>query len=107
LKGDFFTASSTLGAALCAGIREALVPICPTGRGSWRCDETYIKVKGRCSYLYRAVDSLGQTVDFYLSAKRRVSAAKIFLRKAIKNAGIPRVTASRCVANNFCKAVRN
>ena len=38
--------------------------------GSWRVDETYIRVKGRWTYLYRAVDSRGQTIDFLLSAKR-------------------------------------
>src|SRR4051795_1861377 len=38
--------------------------------GSWRVDETYVKVKGRWTYLYRAVDSRGQTIDFLLSAKR-------------------------------------
>ncbi len=37
--------------------------------GSWRVDETYIKVKGAWTYLYRAVDSLGQTIDFLLSAQ--------------------------------------
>ena len=37
---------------------------------SWRVDETYIKVKGRWKYLYRAVDSLGNTLDFLLCAKR-------------------------------------
>ena len=35
--------------------------------GSWRCDETYIKVNGRWTYLYRAVDKQGRTVDFRLS----------------------------------------
>ena len=52
--------------------------------GSWRCDETYIKVKGEWVYLYRAVDKAGKTVDFYLSRKRDVNAAKAFLRKAMK-----------------------
>src|SRR5262249_20642743 len=52
--------------------------------GSWRCDETYIKVKGTWMYLYRAVDKTGQTVDFYLSRKRDVAAAKAFLRKAMR-----------------------
>jgi transposase-like protein len=37
---------------------------------SWKVDETYIKIKGRWSYLYRAVDSTGQTLDFLLTAKR-------------------------------------
>ena len=44
--------------------------------GSWRCDETYIKVKGTWVYLYRAVDQSAQTVDFYLSRQRDVAAAK-------------------------------
>ena len=51
--------------------------------GSWRVDETYIKVKGAWTYLYRAVDSLGQTVDFLLSAQRDAAAAKRFFRKAL------------------------
>ena len=38
---------------------------------SWRVDETYIKVRGKWAYLYRAVDKLGNTIDFYLSATRR------------------------------------
>ena len=41
----------------------------PVGR-SWRCDETYIRVKGRWTYLERAVDKLGRTVDFLLSERR-------------------------------------
>ena len=59
--------------------------------GSWRCDETYIKVKGRWTYLYRAVDKQGRTVDFLLSEKRDVGAAKRFFSKAMKNNGAPRV----------------
>jgi IS6 family transposase len=51
--------------------------------GSWRVDETYIKVKGRWVYLYRAVDSRGQTIDFRLSARRDAQAAKRFFRKAL------------------------
>ena len=35
---------------------------------SWRVDETYVKVRGKWSYLYRAVDKLGNTIDFYLSS---------------------------------------
>ena len=46
--------------------------------GSWRCDETYIKVKGEWFYLYRAVDKAGKRVDFYLSCKRDVNAVKRF-----------------------------
>jgi transposase-like protein len=59
--------------------------------GSWRCDETYIKVKGRWTYLYRAVDKQGRTVDFLLSERRDVAAAKRFFRKAIKSHPTPRV----------------
>ncbi len=51
--------------------------------GSWQVDETYIKVKGVWTYLYRAVDSLGQTIDFLLSARRDTGAAKRFFRKAL------------------------
>jgi transposase-like protein len=57
--------------------------------GSWRMDETYIRVKGEWVYLYRAVDKSGKTVDFYLSRKRDVNAAKAFLRKAMKDERIP------------------
>jgi transposase-like protein len=52
--------------------------------GSWRKDETYIRVWGEWVYLDRAVDKAGKTVDFHLSRKRDVNAAKAFLRKAMK-----------------------
>jgi transposase-like protein len=52
-------------------------------------DETYIRVKGEWMYLYRAVDKIGKTVDFYLRRKRDVNAAKAFLNKAIKAERIP------------------
>lgn len=51
---------------------------------SWRVDETYIKVKGEWKYLYRAVDSEGNTLDFMLSAKRDGKAAERFFRKVLK-----------------------
>jgi transposase-like protein len=57
--------------------------------GSWRMDETYVRVKGAWMYLYRAVDKAGQTVDFFLSRNRDVNAAKAFLRKAMKGQRIP------------------
>ncbi|MDY7965768.1 DDE-type integrase/transposase/recombinase, partial [Bacillus thuringiensis] len=50
---------------------------------SWRVDETYIKIKGENMYLYRAIDSEGNTIDFYLSTKRDAQAAKRFLKKAL------------------------
>src|SRR6202453_2806320 len=62
----------------------------PAGR-SWRVDETYVKIKGRWTYLYRAVDKEGKTVDFLLRAKRDVAAAKAFFRRAFERQGrLPR-----------------
>ena len=63
----------------------------PAGR-SWRVDETYIKVRGHWTYLYRAVDKHGQTIDFRLSRTRDVSAAKAFFKRAIKHEGQPPLT---------------
>src|SRR5215813_9930168 len=56
---------------------------------SYRTDETYIKVKGKDKYLYRAVDSSGQTIDFLLTDKRDTAAAKRFFRKALSSPGNP------------------
>jgi transposase-like protein len=50
---------------------------------SWRVDETYIKVKGEWLYLYRAVDSVGNTLEFLLSEHRDAQAAKRFLARAL------------------------
>jgi len=60
----------------------------PTG-SSWRLDETYIRIKGKWKYLYRAVDKSGETIDFLLTAKRDLKAAKRFLKKAIRSSGEP------------------
>jgi IS6 family transposase len=60
----------------------------PTNR-SYRVDETYIKVKGKDRYLYRAVDSTGQTIDFLLTAKRDKAAAKRFFRQALSGSRNP------------------
>jgi len=51
--------------------------------GSWRVDETYIRVKGKWVYLYRAVDSIGAPIGFLLSAKGDAAAAERFLAKAL------------------------
>jgi transposase-like protein len=48
----------------------------------WRVDETYVRVDGTWAYLYRAVDSAGE-IDFMLSPKRDLTAAKLFLRLAL------------------------
>src|SRR5216683_2384507 len=50
---------------------------------SWRVDETYVKVKGVWMYLYRAVDSQGNTLEFHLSVTRDTQAAKSFFLKAL------------------------
>ena len=60
----------------------------PTNK-SWRLDETYIKVRGQERFLYRAVDSTGQTIDFLLTAKRDAAAAKRFFRRALAQTGNP------------------
>jgi len=52
--------------------------------GSWRVDETYIRVRSEWVYLYRAVDAAGQTIDFLLSSKRDAAAARRIFRKALK-----------------------
>jgi len=54
---------------------------------SWRVDETYVRVAGNWAYLYRAVDSGGDTIDFMLSPKRDLTAAKLFLRLALSGTG--------------------
>ena len=51
---------------------------------SWRMDETYLKIKGVDHYLYRAVDSDGETIDFWLSKNRDKQAAKKFFKKGFK-----------------------
>ncbi|OQM76073.1 IS6 family transposase [Manganibacter manganicus] len=57
--------------------------------GKWHVDETYIKVRGRWMYLYRAIDNVGDTVEFFFSEHRDLLAAKRFIRKAIKRHGRP------------------
>jgi len=92
--------------AYAAELEKRIRPHLRLSNGSWRVDETYVKVKGRWTYLYRAVDSRGQTIDFLLSARRDAEAAKRFFRKALaqphtvnprsitvdKNAAYPKAT---------------
>src|SRR5207302_9749190 len=65
-------------------IRSDLRP----AKGSWRVDETYVKVAGTWTYLYRAVDSAGETIEFMLSPKRDLVAAKLFLRLALSGRAV-------------------
>jgi len=57
---------------------------------SWRVDETYVKIAGSWAYLYRAVDSAGDTIDFMLSPKRDLTTAKLFLQLALSGTGARR-----------------
>jgi transposase-like protein len=71
----------------------------PVG-SSWRVDETYIKVGGRWKYLYRAVDRLGCTVDFLLTAHRDIAAARRFFERAIDQHDVPeKITIDKSGAN--------
>ena len=58
-------------------------------QSSWRMDETYVKVRGKWVYLYRAVDKAGNTLDFMLSERRNGPAATRFFAKALSSNGIP------------------
>ena len=60
----------------------------PVGR-SWRLAETYVRMKGKWAYLYRAVDTEGQTIDFLLPPHRDRDAAEAFLHKTISTQGLP------------------
>ncbi len=63
-------------------------------------DETYIKIKGKWRYLYRAVDKFGKTVDFMVTKKRDAAAAKTFFRKAFRHNRLPyRVNIDKSGAN--------
>jgi len=67
---------------------------------SWRVDETYVLVGGQWKYLYRAVDKLGQTVDFLLTARRNLAAARRFFERAIDLHDAPeKITIDKSGAN--------
>lgn len=71
----------------------------PVG-GSWRMDETYIKVAGKWMYRYRAVDRAGDSLDFLLTAKRDKAAARRFLERAINLHDVPeKITIDKSGAN--------
>ena len=65
----------------------------------WFVDETYVKVNGRWTYLYRAIDQDGQVIDVWLSARRDLSAARAFFTRALATGAIPvEVTTDRAAA---------
>lgn len=65
-------------------INKRIRPHLKLAGASYRVDETYIKVGKSCKYLYRAVDSTGHTIEFMLSAKRDIPAAKRFFKKMMR-----------------------
>ncbi|MCT0056774.1 IS6 family transposase, partial [Lactococcus lactis subsp. lactis] len=77
---------------------------------SWKMDETYIKIKGRWHYLYRAIDADGLTLDIWLRKKRDTQAAYAFLKRLHKQFGQPRVIVTDkapSIGSAFRKLQRN
>ena len=83
----------SLGIAETAQVRKQ-----PTAR-SWRMDETYIKIKGRWMYLYRAVDKHGKTLDFMLSKRRNKAAARLFFTGHCGNGPSTKAANGKVLAN--------
>ncbi len=65
-------------------IEKRIRPYRGSRSGSWRVDETYVRVGGNWKYLFRAIDKHGRLIAFMLSDRRNTNAAYRFLRKAIK-----------------------
>jgi transposase, IS6 family len=82
-----------LGPSLLAGNEQALPTASQAHEQELPVDETYIKIRGQDKYLYRAVDSTGQTIDFLLTANRDTAAAQRFFERAFSSSSnpIPRV----------------
>ena len=74
-------------------LEKRMRPHLKKSNDSWRVDETYVKVRGKWMYLYRALDSNGQTLDFLLNETRSKRAAKRFFRKVLGQSHVtkPRV----------------
>jgi putative transposase len=76
--------------------------------GSWRMDETYVRIRSQWEYLYRAVDKAGATVDLLLTARRDRKVALRFLCKTIGQNGVPaKVTIDKSGANTAAIASYN
>ncbi len=55
----------------------------------WRVDETYVRLHGTWTYIYRAMDQDGQGIDAYFSRRRNAKAAQTFFERAIEETGVP------------------
>jgi len=82
-------------------LNQRIRPYLKKSNDSWRVDETYIRVRGEWLYLYRAVDSQGQTIDFCLTQTRNKAAARRFFRRALAQ---PHVSAPRVITTDKNKA---
>ncbi len=78
---------------------------CPVGR-KWRVDETYCRLKGTWTYIYRAIDEQGQVVDAYFSQRRNTQAAQTFFERAINETGVTPVQVTTDKAKCYPPALR-
>jgi IS6 family transposase len=88
-----------VGSAVTPEFVEAARPRRHAPGDRWFVDETYVKVNGRSTYLYRAVDQYGQVIDVWLSARRDLTAARLFFVRAVATGVVPvEVTTDRAPA---------
>jgi len=88
-----------VGPTLHTGVVEAARTCRHLPGGRWFVDETYVKVNGRWTYLYRAIDQYGQVIDVWLSARRDLTAARTFFTRALATGAVPvEVTTDRAPA---------
>jgi transposase-like protein len=76
-----------LGTTICSDSEPTNSAELRRRNGSWRVDESYVRVAGKWTYLYRAVDFEGNTIHFMLSPYRDLTAAKYFLQLALWQTG--------------------
>ena len=72
----------------------------------WHVDETYVKVKGKWCYLYRAIDKEGELIDVRLSQKRDMEAVKAFFEKALSTADAPPEQVTTDGHDSYPRAIR-
>jgi putative transposase len=97
---QYHTANAMSGfVPLCSGTPNAQAQKQATAN-SWRMDETYIKVRGKWTYRYRAVDRDGKTLYFMLSERRDTASARRFFKRAVGTNGVPdRIAIDKSSAN--------